>query len=291
MASRRGELLRALAVLAEPPTPEHDRLAALLDLPMAPTAAAYTSVFVFDLYPYASVYLGAEGMLGGEARDRVAGFFRAAGTNPPTEPDHLATLLAAYADIVDMTAEPAGRLREALLWEHLLPWLVVYLPAVAAHAVEPFRSWAALLLDVMTAEAKAVGWPGVMPLHLRAAPAPADPRTEGARPYLDSLLAPVRSGMILTSTTLARAAGDLGLGVRIAERRYILRSLFDQDVAGTLRWLAAHADEQAARLPRDPTLAALREFWAGRLAGTAALLHSLADEARASRDPAGAAPR
>src|ERR1043165_5630262 len=92
------ELFRALAVFAEPPEgPEVARLAALLNLGEPPSASEYTETFVFSLYPYASVYLGAEGMLGGEARARVAGFLSALGETPPPEPDHLSTLLATYA--------------------------------------------------------------------------------------------------------------------------------------------------------------------------------------------------
>src|SRR2546423_14590407 len=94
------ELFRALAVLAEPPErPEVARLAELLDLGEPPSASEYTEPFVFQLYPYPSVYLGAEGMLGGEARDRVAGFLSALGHTPPHEPDHLSTLLATYAGL------------------------------------------------------------------------------------------------------------------------------------------------------------------------------------------------
>src|SRR6185295_7023627 len=86
------ELLRALAVLAEFPGPEHARLGELLQLPGAPSRAEHTELFEFQLWPYASVYLGPEAMLGGESRDRVAGFWRALQLTPPPEPDHLSVL-------------------------------------------------------------------------------------------------------------------------------------------------------------------------------------------------------
>ena len=70
------EVLRGLAVLAEPPSPEHRRLAEALGLSEAPTPAHYADVFLFQLYPYASVHLGPEGMMGGEAGARVAGFWQ-----------------------------------------------------------------------------------------------------------------------------------------------------------------------------------------------------------------------
>ena len=59
------ELFRALAALAEAPGPEHVRLAELLGLPGRPDPVEFTELFVLQLYPYASVYLGPEGMLGG----------------------------------------------------------------------------------------------------------------------------------------------------------------------------------------------------------------------------------
>src|SRR3954470_18741780 len=103
------ELFRALAVFSEPPDRAGvARVAEALGLGETPGASAYTGVFVFQLYPYASVYVGDEGMLGGEARDRVAGFLAALGLEGhPPEPDHLAALLGAYASLC--AAEEAAR--------------------------------------------------------------------------------------------------------------------------------------------------------------------------------------
>ncbi|MGH9005731.1 MAG: molecular chaperone TorD family protein, partial [Acidimicrobiia bacterium] len=88
------ELFRALAVVSEGTSPAHHRVAASLGVD--PDTAAHTDLFCFQLPPYAAVYLGAEGMLGGEAAGRVAGFWRALGVTPSTEPDHLAALLGLY---------------------------------------------------------------------------------------------------------------------------------------------------------------------------------------------------
>ena len=56
-----------------------------LGLPI-PTPASYTDVFVLNCPPYASTYLGPEGGIGGDAADRVAGFWRAIAVSPPAEP-------------------------------------------------------------------------------------------------------------------------------------------------------------------------------------------------------------
>ena len=93
------ELLRSLAVFAEPPDDEHARLADALGLEHVPGASDYSDVFLFQVYPYASVHVGPEGMMGGEARERVAGFWTALGYTPPAEPDHLAALLGLLATL------------------------------------------------------------------------------------------------------------------------------------------------------------------------------------------------
>ena len=281
------ELLRVLGRLAEPPDDDHDRLTRLLHLPSVDDAA-FTDLFVLQLYPYASVHLGPEGMLGGIARDRVAGFFRSLGVNPPAEPDHLAVLLGAAADLADREREATDqdttaawrRSRAALLWEHLLSWAPPYLDRVAAHG-GPYAPWAELLLHVLRQQAETVGPPAELPLQLRAAPGLDDPRTaEGdADQLLDQLLAPVRTGIVLTRSDLVRAARDLGAGARIGERRYVLSALFSQAPADVLAWLAAEADRRATAHARHSWTEQAATFWRERAAATSVLLASLAEDA------------
>lgn len=276
-----AELLRALAVLAEPPAAETARLADLLDLGLAPSPDDFTELFVFQVYPYASVYTGAEGALGGEARDRVAGFWRVLGLEPPAEPDHLSALLGLYAELGERGGGAASeRAREAwdtaratLLWEHLLSWVAPYLRKVDQVAPAPFKAWARLLRDVLWNEARATeALPG-LPLHLRVAPALPEPDAD-ADAWLSALLAPVRSGVILTRADLARAAGDLALGLRAGDRRTALRALFEQDAARVSRWLADEARAAAEAYDLDaPTLGSVAGFWAARARDTACAFH------------------
>ena len=283
------ELFRALAVLVEPPgRPGAARVAEALGLGAVPEASAYTDVFVFQLYPYASVYVGAEGMLGGEARDRVAGFLAALGHEVPAEPDHLALLLGAYAGLCEAEREePEGQRRErvrgarrALLWEHLLSWLPVYLDKVGRVAPGFYRRWAETLGAALDAEASEVGAQEALPLHLREAGALADPRASAPEEFLKTLLAPARSGLVLVRDDLARAARELGTGVRAGERLFALRSLVGQDAAGTLDWLAREAEDwRALHLGRRAAHGPVAEWWAARAASTAKLLRELAAEA------------
>jgi TorA maturation chaperone TorD len=290
------ELFRALAVLSEPPERAGvARLAAALGLGEAPGADAHTELFVFQLYPYASVYVGAEGMVGGEARDRVAGFLAALGQEPPAEADHLALMLASYARLAELDEEAAGArsaggaevsgergagwrvARRAFLWEHLLCWLPAYLDKLAEVAPPFYRGWGELLAGALDAEAQAEGpAPEALPLHLRAAPGLLDPSEHGAEEFLRSLLAPARSGLILTRADLARAARTLDFGARPGGRAFMLKSLLGQDPAAVLGWLAAEADAWAARhAARRPTLGAIAVWWEARARATAEFLRGL----------------
>jgi TorA maturation chaperone TorD len=288
------ELLRALAVLCEPPAPEHERIAEALELPGRPLADDHAELFLFQLYPYASAYVGSEGMLGGQARGRVAGFWRALHVTPPAEPDHLAALLGLYASLAEaerVEPDEARRLlrresRRALLWEHLLPWLPAYLAKLDELAPPFYRGWGSLLRAALRREADELGPQRVLPLHLREAPGLEPPDEAGATEFLQGVLAPVRTGMILVRDDLARAAHELGLGLRIAERRLMLRGLLGQDAVATLAWLAGEAERwvgihaQGAE-PAGP----VGGFWRERAEAAAALLREVGEAAQPSEVP------
>jgi TorA maturation chaperone TorD len=284
------ELFRALAVFAETPDRAGVGLVAeALGLGPRPETSAYTDLFVFQLYPYASVYLGDEGMLGGEARDRIAGFLKALGQEePPREPDHLTTLLGAYAALcaseesADDTRvrEHFRRARRALLWEHLLSWLPVYLDKLERIATPFYKAWAGLLREALDSEAASLGTQDALPLHLREARGVADPRESSSDEFLRTLLAPARSGLILVREDITRAARDLQTGVRAGERTFALRSLMGQDASATLDWLATEADAwESLHTRRRETHGRVAEWWAARAHSTAKLLRELRDAA------------
>jgi hypothetical protein len=272
----RAGLLRALAAVVDSPQAGTPALVAALDLGRAPSAAELTDVFSFQVYPYASVHRGGEGMLGGDARDRVAGFLRALDVTPPAEPDHLVTLLHAYADLADLADEGSARAAHArgvLLHEHLGSWVGRFLTRVGELAPPPLVRWAELLTATLADELEVVGAPPRLPPALVEAGGPPDPDEGTAAEWVAAILAPVRSGMVLARADLARAARELELGSRVGERAFVLRSLLDQDGAAVLGWLAAEARRQAGGL--DAVMrtggAEVARWWQDRLEATARL--------------------
>jgi len=294
----RWELLRAAGAVADSPA-DARTAARALGLPAA-SDAEHTEVFVLNCPPYASVYLGPDGALGGEGADRAAGFWRAIGLTPPAEPDHLAALLGLYARLGEAadeagregtrpgTAAALTRSREALFWEHLWPWLPAYLDAVTDLAAPALAAWAHLTRRVIAAEFAALPPPARLPLALRAAPAPAGPGG-GITDLAGALITPVRSGIILTRCRLARGAGQAGVGHRIGERRFALRAMLEQDPLATLTWLGQEAERWAARhagqIPGD----AASQWWTARAAATARLLRESVADARLTSLAAGEA--
>jgi len=278
-----AEIVRALGALCEPPTPYSSVLAEALGLERAPGPGEFVESFVLQLYPYSSVYLGAEGMLGGEARDRVAGFWRALGMTPPPEPDHLAALLGLYASLIeaiDDEPDPARaalleRARAALLWEHLSSWLAPFLHKMDG-APAPCAGWAKVLRAVLAAEEARTPPPSELPLALREGPGLPDDDA-ASREWTQALMAPVRSGMILTRADLARGARQIGVGVRLGERAFILRSMLEQDAYGVMGWIASEATvwidvhETASTGRRE-----VARWWAARARHTATVLRNLA---------------
>jgi hypothetical protein len=277
----RADLFRSLGVLAEPPGPAHARLADLLGLPV-PDPGEWTEAFVVQLVPHASIYLGPEGMLGGHAADRIAGFWRALRLPVPASPDHLTSLLGLYGTLLEAERdEPAGprrvlwrQARVALLHEHLVSWLLPYTHAMAEIGPAPYAGWAGLLRGALLAEVGDVGAPDRLPAHLRGVPPLAD-NPGHLDEVLAGLLVPARSGLVLTRANLALVARSGGLGLRLGDRRRILRALIEQDPAGSFAAIADCAGVWAGRHHDDrPATGPVAQHWADRAGTTASLLRA-----------------
>lgn len=283
------ELFRALGFLCEAPGPGQRQVAEVLGIDAELQREDHTELFVLQFPPYQALYLGPEGMLGGEGADQVAGFWRAIGSTPPPEADHLAALLGLYALLSEAdssTASPgagavAGRARQVLLVEHLLSWVPVFADALSGAAAdigaEGYAQWAALLGEALAAEAARLGVPASLPRALRVAPGM--PAVEEERDALvGAVLAPVRSGMLVSRRDLLRAGRRLGAPGRAGERRFALTSMLDTAPVEVLSWLSIEAASWERRhLAREPLYGEVSLWWAGRAASAAAQLGDMAE--------------
>lgn len=264
-------------------------MADLLELGAPPSRTDHTELFVLELPPYASIYLGEEGWMGGRARRIIAGFWRAVGRRPPDEPDHLAALLALYSELAEeVDGEPdrravarstmAKEARRALFEEHLAPWVFVYLREVeAVSGSKVYRAWAETLYHYLLGELAELGRASRRAVHLRQTASVPDPRGErGGDDFLAALLTPVRSGAIVTRSGLRRVAAGR-LGMRAGERLYALRHLVAQDACATFERLAGYY-EAAGELhdALAPLAGATASELGRRSRHTAALLEDMA---------------
>ncbi len=278
-----AELLRALAVLAEPPLAEHRAVAEAMEMQppvlLEQWRADYTEALMLGLYPYASVYLGPEGMLGGEARDRIAGFWRVLGTGPAKEPDYLPVMLAGYARLIDSVSgdQRWANARRAYFHEHLASWLPPWLEAMTRQAPPFYADWARVLQAVLADEASRLPAAEGAAMHLREAPRLEVPEDDEPNPFAAALLAPAVSGILLTRHDLRRAARDLGMGLRVGERRFMLTALLEQSPRDCLTWLADEARRWRESCSNWSGLApATAEHWAARATRTRHVLQDLA---------------
>jgi TorA maturation chaperone TorD len=278
------ELYRALAALCERPTAELQGVADSLEAGPLPPASEHTEIFSLQLRPYASVYLSDDGRLGGEARDRIAGFWRVLGLEPPPECDHLSVLLAFYAELRSREAEaPSEDLRErsthlrtAFLEEHLLSWLPAYLLKLESFGSAFYSHWAGLCARVLCEDANPAAT-GPLSLHLRSTtPHPSAEACD--RDALVTLLtSPARSGLLLTRGDLTLAARQHGLAGRMGERAFMLEAMLAQGPTEVLSWFSQHISHQ-----RDRYRSRGREIWGDhlnewtlRLSGTQALVDAI----------------
>ncbi|MHB1487506.1 MAG: molecular chaperone TorD family protein [Acidimicrobiales bacterium] len=283
----RWELLRAVGAVASVAPPGGDHIATCLGL-TALTAHEHTELFVMSLPPYAGIYLGPEGKLGGEGADRVAGLWRTLGLGPPPDADHLGALLLLYAELgeaahqsaLDVTRQRLEHIRVAMFWEHLWSWMPAYLDA-AAYERGGTDAWVDLARRVIWREAQSTPSAGGLPLALRSAPEPINSESD-YQELLDAATVPVRTGFILTRGDIASAAAALGLGLRRGERRFALKAMFEQDPGATLTWLAGHARGWESRHRLRPAVAnECASWWAKRASHTADVLSELSQRAQA----------
>ena len=239
--------LAAETIAAEP---DEGLLAILAEVPeLAPhatpeAAARHTHVFVLNVYPFASVYLGEDGALHGEraafTRDVLQALGLRAEERGGVAADHLAVALDALATLLEREASAeeavdeavdatvdAARARHAqrtVLGEHLLPWIPHVLSAVERVDDGLYAAVAGILRATLRRHAARLA---TFEDDASRTPTPSAPEPVAPAPDdpLAWLVAPARCGMFLAREDLAALAAEAGLPARIGGRRFVLREL------------------------------------------------------------------
>lgn len=267
------ELFRALGALAEAPSTELSGIAQSLELGALPSVHEHTELFGMQLVPYASIYLDGEGRIGGEARDRITGFWRVLDLKAPAEADHLTIMLCSYAELAAMESAAGSEVervakrhrRHVFLCEHLASWLPVYLLRFADLAPPFYRRWAGVLSRALVAEVDRWPEPPVEAMHFRLSPEFPAAGCE-LEELLEALLSPIRAGFVLTRRDLAGAARRLNIGCRIGERRFMLEAMLRQRPADLRSWLEGFCDRSLhAYCAREQPLYELLRPWRARV--------------------------
>lgn len=228
-------------------------------------AARYTDVLVLNVYPFASVYLDADGALHAGRATFTAGVLRALGlrvhAREGVSADHVSVALEALAALLerevdadsDVDADRARHAQRTVLAEHLLPWAPLFLGAVervddglyraVARTVETtLRRHAARLAALDAAPPEAAPPeptpPEAAPSESHAADLAPPPGHDGdgtepgdaaddgdGEEPLAWLAAPARCGMFLARDDIAALAAQAGLPTRVGGRRFVLRQL------------------------------------------------------------------
>ena len=236
-------------------------------------SAAYTELFLLNVYPYASVYRDSPAELNGPSSLWTGQRFADAGFAPPeldtaAAPDHAGLCLAYLGQTDD---------RDFLRF--CLEWIPVFtLAAEREPAADPFhRSLARETREALFARAGGYG-PGREPGPGALAPETPDPEEEvRLSDVIRYLLSPARSGFFLSRSRLGGIAREIGLRLPFGARFDVAENLFASageaarvpELLGVLErergsWDAAYED--VAR--EHPAWAPFAALWRRRTSST-----------------------
>ena len=254
-------------------------------------AAAHQHLFGFSLFPFESLFLTRDGLVGGEASGRVQEAYFGFGFAPPADhaPDHLGLALAALAfltgaeadawrDGLDATAARMAGLQQTFLQQHLARWIAPVTIAVRRSG-EPFYAQVAALTDQVVSDHLATNM--ALPTLPPADGLSLDDPGTGLREIARWLLTPLDCGLVLTRDDLRALARAVDLPTGFGDRQQMLVNLlraaggYDLLPALVAQLRAVTAAWQAAYAERADAKPEMVRPWAARATVTAGLLGDL----------------
>lgn len=255
-------------------------------------AAQFESLFGFNVFPVASVFLEADGMLGGVASRNVAEQMGRAGFpyEELTDPvDHLSTELAFLAILADSSG-PEAEIARDFIDQHLLAWLPAFVEAVRRESNPFYTKMAESTLDVIYDHRSILG--------VASAPDPSalftgsfrlDDETTGFHEIAEYLTTPAQCGFFLSRSVIAGMARAYRLPHGFGGRKQMmvtsLRSAVAYDLLEGLTQrlktiIATDKSKWKAHAAQGPEAAFWAESWMKRLDATADMLETMCDFAR-----------
>jgi TorA maturation chaperone TorD len=271
-------------------------------------AAEHYSLLGFNVFPFQSIFLDPQALLGGSVTDSVLAFYREAGfqgTPFAENADHLGVELAllaflsgaeadAWRDGLPKTALRMRHLQRRFLDEHLMRWLTPLVRAIRQQAQPFYSALAGLTLELALAHRSALG-PGEThepASFLPPLPDLLDDDKTGLKEIAGYLLTPAYSGLYLSRDDVARLARRHGLPRGFGTRRQTLVNLLHAaadyaaldpllaDLRGLVDdWRAFYA----TFLDGTPALAAIAGTWIERISVTQELLEDLTSAVQADQ--------
>lgn len=297
--------LTGITAVLQPYLRQLPEFAASLPDPFAAdeAAATYQHLFGFNLFPYASIFLASDGLLGGDISTRVSQLYRQAGFQVDTSassPEHighelqfLAFLCGAEADAwrdgLPLVAARMQQLQGDFLQTHLLYWLFGLKTAVSAQNTPFYSQLAALTTELVSDHATASEQQQLaIPLGTFALPTPPDVLAQektGLRRIARYLTTPPYSGLFLSRDHIGRLARQLDLPRGFGSREQMLENLLQTAVQYDLLPTALTLLDQTCQTwqeqlhPHAETFPTHITPWLQRLQNTQTMLGKIAQEA------------
>lgn len=268
-------------------------------------AAAHYDLFGLNLFPYESIFLDPQGLLGGRIANEVARIYWEANyrvSDDGTSPDHMGHELGLLAHLCDGEANAleAGSEAEALtmqeyqrafLNQHLLPWLAPLHEAVQRQEDPFFRGVANLTRELVLSHAVEIGINATMP-PLATAPKLLSQSETGLKQIALFLTVPPFSGLFLSRTDISRLARGRslprGFGTRQQMFTNLLRAAAEYDeldpLLASLQDVMTTAERSYTESVADyPQLASFAARWRERVRAA----HDMIGQMRAQISPLG----
>ncbi|MEM9952738.1 MAG: molecular chaperone TorD family protein [Chloroflexota bacterium] len=268
--------------------------------------ASHYQLFVHNVFPYESIFLGNDGLLGGVVTERVVTFYERIGfqADSSDSADHISNELSALAHlcfaehdaIVNDLVHEVQRLRQLqrrFLDEHLLRWLATFWLAVQQQEQSVYTAIVQQSFELVCRHREALG-DDLMAQDklfiLPRSPDVIDDEKTSLRDIARYLLTPAYTGFYLSSDDIKRIGTRLRLPHGFGKRQQILTNLlrtasdyelFPETIAvfkaSALDW---HTQlESLAGLP-----VAIQQVWLARLDETLAVLNHIEQMARHAMD-------